>query len=297
MFTVGERIGVTPEARDVDIVNTVFNHPTFFGIELELEGWTPADVVPRNLLLEGDGSLRNGGVEIKFKKPLRGRAVESVVKRLDAFLKASAYTTSERCSTHIHMDVTDMPPQQVVNLLLLSAVLEPLMFKLFGSTRTSNVFCMSTDMGGSNYSVLVKAVQDPEMIMRSSHSKYSAVGLFRLQDLGTVEYRMFHPIVKSEDYMRILMLLSEIKRIALMSDIREIFNEKQRDGLVSLFNKFFPEMMYDPEYEALLERGVRVVNDILLTADTQKEIASRVATYESIISQAKEQIQSIRGGI
>jgi hypothetical protein len=278
--------------------SNVFNAPYSVGIELEIEGSPTRQGFPTIFEMTNDGSLRNGGVEVRCRRPISGRKLEVGVNKLCSWLETSGYSLSERCSTHIHLDVTDMTPQQILNLVCISVMLEPVMFKLFGNTREANIFCMRTDMGTTNYTNIIQCLSMKEHLCHISWSKYAAVGLFRIRDLGTVEYRMFTPIVRAYDYIRVINLLFAMKHQAMtMPSPKDIIDVKVKTSLHEMFAMYFPEMQYLEEYESLLETGVRTLNDILTTVDVIEIVDSKTVKQKEIVKQAKKQLELIERGI
>lgn len=287
-----------PNVREQDVQGTVYPNPFFAGIELEIEGNPSNEGFPRAWVWEGDGSLRDGGVEVKTRRGLRGRALESAVSRMCSWLAGSGYRLSERCSTHIHVDVNDMNHQQLTNFLCLGVMLEPLLFRLFGNTRTANTFCMSTDTGTTNYDNLVDVVSGQKRIESISWSKYAGIGLRRILDFGTVEFRMFCPIVTEEKYTQVLSLLFGMKAAALtMESPGSLIDFKLSSTAETLFRRYFPNESYSQDFEPLLERGIQTLNDILTSAEVVRIVKERSKKYETLKQAADRQLQELRGGI
>lgn len=275
------------------------------GIELEIEGIS-STALRENLSsdfwnLTTDGSLRNG-FEIVAKRGHSGVKLEKAVANLSSALALTPPTLSERCSTHIHLDVSDMTAQQLINLLCLSIVFEHCMFNLFGSGRGSNNFCLTTDSGTQNYDSLVDIISSGASLRSIAGNydwaKYAAIGLYRLRDLGTVEYRMFEPLITQEEYFRALEFLFALKREAMnMRCPQDIIDFKKINSLEATFRRLFESEVYNEELEQDLERGVRTLNDILTAVRVLEEVQRERQKYEALIEQAREQIFTIERGI
>lgn len=287
-----------PEEKSADIVNTEMPDPSFVGIELELEGGLSTENLPRAFVAENDNSLRNNGIEIKSRRPHRGRALESAIHRLGSFLADSSFSVSERCSTHIHVDVNDLTHQQAVNFLCLSVMLEPMLFNLFGNTRTANNFCMATDMGTTNFSNIVSCVTNPEKLLTTKWSKYAGVGLFRLNDYGTFEFRMFTAVTTSTDMMRVVQMLLAFKSYArTMTSPESVIDAKLAESVESLFTTFFPTEAFTDGFSGAMERGIRTLNDILMSARVTQMIEERSKSYKAVMSEAEKQLKTLSRGI
>lgn len=296
-MTVGTIIGNTDQPQGT-AKGKVLDSMTGIGIELEVEGCTNYDELPSTFKPVTDGSLRNNGIEFILRQPLAGLKLENAIKNLDTFLKETSYTLSERCSTHIHVDVRDMTKEQLINMLCLSIMLEPLMFRVFGNNRTANTFCMATDMGTTNYDNIINLIACKNTDIRQRYSKYAGIGLYRLPDQGSVEYRMFSPITEYGDYIRVIKLLHAIKDEAmLMTSPNAIITKKLQYTANDLISLYFPELTHLEEYDALLERGVRTLNDMLLTARTVEIVEERSTKYKQVIRTAQERLNAVEQGI
>lgn len=267
-------------------------HNTAIGIEIELEGnpYSSSVPMPRSWMVEGDGSLRNEGREFILRKPLRGSNLSRAINKMCAYLQTAGYETSERCSTHIHVDVTDLSPVQIRNFLCLTAMLEPLLFRLFGNTREVNTFCLPTNMGTTNFGFIVELFSNPERLTELEWSKYAGIGLCRIGDLGTVEFRMFEPITNADKYFKAINLLGRLKdEAAHMNDPKSLVDFKLSSGISRLFSRFFPEMQYREDYEELLEEGIQTLNDIINSAETVLLVEESVKQFDTTIQQAQAQ--------
>lgn len=276
------------------------NHPFRAGIEIELEGLDlDMDRIPvSHWHVTGDGSLRNNGYEFVTRGGLANTDLQEALESIHEYLSEIGFSVSERCSTHIHVDMTDMKPQEVVNFVCLSIMLEHVLFRMFGNTRTANTFCVSTDNGTSNYDYMVDSVLNPPSIVDQRWSKYAAIGLKRIRDLGTVEFRMFSAVTEPEQYYRILNLLFAMKQQAKgMSSPADIVEFKLSNTIQDLTAFYFPDVAYSPEFAELFERGIQTLNDILATAEVVRTVKERSKKFETIIDTARRQMDEARRGI
>lgn len=277
------------------------SHNYAVGIELELEGVRePPDINRAFWTTEHDGSLRNGGIEIMCNGPLSGNILEKGLEDLENSLMNLDYRTSERCSTHIHIDATDMSAKQLTNFLTLSCIFENSLFTLFGAERRANTFCLSFDRGSSNLENICKVGSDPSVkkYMNARWSKYAGISLNRLRDLGTVEFRMFSPLVKKADYMKVLRFLFSLKAEAMaMEDIQEIITYKKAHSLSDLFTRIFPEEAYTADYEKDLEGGIQLANDIINSIELEAMIKAKTSDMIQEIKEMQRTVISYSGGV
>lgn len=295
--TIGKYLGRTIEYTSaVELPNSYA-----VGIELELEGVTEPPDLNRSLWADvSDGSLRNNGLEIICAQPLSGTVLEHALEDLESGLMNLEYELSERCSTHIHLDATDMTVPQLMNFLVLSSIFENSLFTLFGAERRANTFCLSTDRGSSNFDLFCKlgCMPYPEQLTDLRWSKYAGISLNRIRDLGTVEFRMFSPILKKADYMRVLKFLFAMKQEAMsMESIQEIITYKKAHSLSDLFTRIFPDEAFADGYEEDIEAGIQLANDIIMSIELQEMINERTGTLSEQMSDIQRQIQEIDGGV
>lgn len=281
-----------PEASDT------FNHDFRAGIEIEVERMSDAESVPTEWEVVSDGSLRNGGREYITRNGYSGRDLDIALTNVDTFFQENRPQLSERCSTHIHVDVTDMTQEQVVNFLCLSVMVEHVLFNLFGNTRTANTFCLSTDTGTMNFDSIVDSLVNPDLLLSTGWSKYAAIGMKRIRDLGTVEFRMFTTVLRKADYVKILNVLFAMKAAAMeMESPQQLVDIKLTQGMSGIFGLYFPEIAYSEEFEPLLDRGAETLNDIITAAEVVRISSERAKKYKTIVTQAERLMREAQQGI
>lgn len=274
-----------------------FNYMCRAGIELEIEGVPSPDFVT-GWSAVGDGSLRNNGIEYVTDGGFAGEQLENAIDNLCEYLDDIEYDISERCSTHIHIDVRDMTPVQVVNFLCMSTMLEHVLFRLFGNKRTANIFCVPTDGGGSNYDNLVSCLVNPDVVTDLNWTKYAAIGLKRIRDLGTVEFRMFQAFTEKSQYTQVLNVLFAIKRMAKdMDSPRSLVDFKLQHSTQEIVQVYMPDVAYAPEFDGLLERGIQTLNDIITSAEVVKIVEENTRKYDQVIQEARIQRRQASRGI
>lgn len=278
--------------------STIFNHDFRAGIEIEVEGLPDIESVPQKWEVTSDGSLRNHGREFITRNGFSGKDLERALNSIDRYFQDNVPSLSERCSTHIHVDVTDMTCKQVINFLCLGVMMEHVLFSLFGNTRTANAFCLATDCGTTNFDNIVSCLGRFEDIPHTAWSKYAAIGLKRIRDLGTVEFRMFKTVLTKDDYVRILNVLFAMKASAMeMDSPQQLVDAKLTQGMSGVFGLYFPEITYSDEYEPLLDRGAETLNDIITAAEVVRISSERAKKYSTIIKQADRLMREAQQGI
>lgn len=169
-----------------------------FGIEIETEG---RGLLPGNVtgFFEGkpDGSLRNG-MEYVSKPLLLAQVEPSVIQLRDMLTGLGArFEPTYRASTHIHMNFADKTFRDVLGMIVVWMLAEPLVFKQMPPGRDGSLFCVSSydsPMAAWIDRFCENIASGWEMSGYHGRGKYSALNLNRLggeEGLGTLEFRVF----------------------------------------------------------------------------------------------------------
>lgn len=168
-----------------------------YGVEIEVEN-APAPPESAGFDVVGDGSLRNDGAEYVFSRPLKYSLASSALEQWSEMAQQYDFDHNYRTSTHIHANVAHLTTDQLLGLFCMYYVVEPL---LFDPDRWQSPYCIPcTETSGFLGSVLHLATRDEGRHLYElggDRHKYMALGLCRLNDLGTFEFRMFN---SSSDY-------------------------------------------------------------------------------------------------
>lgn len=169
------------------------------GIEIEVERAPNQHELPFGWTTHHDGSLREAGLEL-VSTPLNLPAVHAQVQAARDWLKESnpVHEFSHRCSVHVHVSVLHIPVAQLPSVLAVCAAVEPVLLSLVTEQRRSSLFAVplcqdpgitaavsaaKEHISNSRYDYALRALQT---------GKYSAFGLHRLRDLGTIEFRSMY---------------------------------------------------------------------------------------------------------
>lgn len=263
------------EQRLFELIGKRVRHIGFkCGIEIEIEGdgtHRPlSDVMREYFLAVNDGSLRNG---IEYvSKPLNTDEYPAAVAAYAAYVRKGAFVCSTRCSTHIHVNVQDLTVQQFKAFMYLSLALEPLLMELVPPHRRENVYCMpaykTTNvhyMYSRMFNQIEKGSITDSRILRSM-PKYVGIGLFKLEEYGTVEFRMFPATKQAELLNTFIGVLEEIRETAIHNTVDVLKDIKLTQGIQTLVVKRLGSALgiSKETKDQLLELGIRSANDMLL---------------------------------
>lgn len=245
----------------------------YFGIELEIEGVSPdstedASMLQHSRVIE-DGSLRNG-IEI-VTNPLRFSEVQVFAGLYEQWAREASPVLSERCSTHIHVNVQDLTYEQLRSFLWLSIAVEQVLLEYCSTMRRNNTYCYTTNKSVNTaawYRELLYRSKDNDNLsqfLQRGTPKYCAIGLFRFADYGTVEFRMFDGTVTANHIVTWCSMIDSLRDLAVQYTVEELRDRKLRDGVLSLLTTTVLEQrgeIPDDRLSTLLNRGIEMANDI-----------------------------------
>jgi len=222
----------------------------FYGIEVELEqAEAPTAYPPDYWSREGDGSLRNRGMEYKSIEPLLIDDAINSLTILDAYFARYGVhpEANARCSIHIHMDARDMSSMQIYNLLCNYSMIEPMLFSYIGQERGDSHFCVPYYHCKGVARDLMLAVKEHEpMMIRDVALKYMALNLTPLHTFGSIEWRHFPavlPVSEAAKWIEIVDSMKTESMEGLWSDAQAM--EWARDWLPGAYD----EDLYDSGLE------------------------------------------------
>lgn len=268
------------------------------GIELELEHASDIEINSKYWNVIEDGSLRNRGREFVSKIPLSGDNLEQALEHLREALSPSGWRVTERCSTHIHTDVTDLNYKQFKNFMACAVLFEHVLVNLFGKGRLSNNFCLPVDCNSKMYNYLVEVFTTHHNIVRSHIPKYCAISLKRLIDLGTVEFRMFHCMTNIDEIFQVANFIQKMKHFSLgLENPQDLIDLKKSQDLEQIFMECFGYNYYTPDMEGDIERGIQTLNDLILTSEVESIVSSRTQEISESLSRLQEERARLSEGL
>lgn len=159
-----------------------------------------------------DDSLRDSGMEFVFRDPMFGADALEAIRRMCEFAKKYKFSISKRTGLHIHVDVRDVEPAQLVGMLLLYAIYEPAVYQWVGDNRHENIFCLpwyQAEGGIIEVTRVIQAANTPpsetERFTLKEESKrvsrYAGLNLNALSKYGSIEWRH---LLTTTDFGRIV---------------------------------------------------------------------------------------------
>lgn len=175
------------------------------GCEFEIEDvQNISSSIHERFYVEDDPSLRNNGKEIKTK-PSNYEKTVLLFDFLHKNIKLGPQPFSERTSIHVHVNVSQLTMEQLRQLTLTYALLEPLFFKYVGAERQHNIYCVPL-----NYTFLPSIYNKDATGMYAKWHKYTAFNLKPVKDIGTVEFRHLYGTADKEVFTTWLNALKQL---------------------------------------------------------------------------------------
>lgn len=176
--------------------------PGDVGIEIEVEAkqYLPGYDEQGIWTAINDHSLRGISKEYISAKPFKKEEVKANVIHLNDMLKSCGPQFSRRTSVHAHVNVQNLTPIQVWNVVTGMWIVEPLLFHFAGQERKGNLFCLGLDdaeyiLDSCMYNIKTNRFVDG---FSQDMGKYSATNLCNIRSLNTIENRMLKGTINPE---------------------------------------------------------------------------------------------------
>lgn len=249
--TLGDYFGMIHPAKTAEESDSIITNDSI-GVEIELEGIPEAKAPYRGLwTTHVDNSLRNGGVEFVFRRPLNGKDVIKALEQLDKsfdMLKEGTGQIPEksvRSSVHVHVDCTDLTANQLIRFVLLYSIYELPLFRTFGNNRMGSHFCIPLrdcyDLldvpralnGG--WELLHKEINHPNI------ERYCAFNVKSLFKFGTIEFRHHPGEWKANKLLPWINSCLSFKRAAMIDfNVKETYFLHSHQGYERQLRDVFP---------------------------------------------------------
>lgn len=244
-----------------------------YAMELEMEASFNGAAFPQvsGWRLEHDGSLRGNSAEYVFRAPV---LPSSVGPKLDALFEELDFSNidlmeSHRTSTHVHVNVSDKTPVQIMTIVALYAVVEELLTLFVTPERRSNAFCLRFCDSRDSVSYLATKLREPNPhLLRISEgtSRYTSLNLQALNKFGSLEFRLMQGAQNAHEAHSWFKLIQEIvetsRSFSNPVDIISRFSGYGAKGFVEIFLPKLYEACQDNFNEAAVVRGMRIAQEL-----------------------------------
>lgn len=181
------------------------------GLEVELEG-TLGSMATKHWMSKSDPSLRQKphGLEYVLGKPVAFEELPKVIKEFADKAKLFKVVPSIRCSTHVHINVSNRTNRQIMSAIALYILLEEVLVSLQPRVRIANLFCRRASDAESIPLTLIQMVRTSKQSLDSfgwnyfsmDSWKYGAINLAAINRYGSLEFR-FMKAMWTEDELNL----------------------------------------------------------------------------------------------
>lgn len=141
---------------------------------------------------EGDGSLRGFACEYVLNKPVMLSEVEDKINFVKDSLKKSGteILDSERPGVHIHINVQELTPEEVIRFATLYYCFEEVLMRYCGESRVGNHHCLRiSDAEGPIKAIAGLKTMRTFSRLSSPNLRYAALNFNSLFSYGSLEFR------------------------------------------------------------------------------------------------------------
>lgn len=269
---------------------------SLIGVEFEYEGVIdPNTFFYENPTLTAywsahrEQSLKDHGCEFVFRVPMFGTDAYNALDQLTAAARRYKFKCTTRAGLHVHLDVRDLETSQLIGLIILYTMLEPLLFDWAGDDREHSVYCMplfKADESLASAVQIIKAIKFDEghegakqMFAKSyKFDRYAALNLNALSKYGSVEFRHLKTTTDLErvvDWINIIQSLKAATFKLPTSDgaiLAAACGQRLSTFLTYIFGVRLAGQLWTPEAQNKFFRlGVPTANDLVLNGLSQTE--------------------------
>lgn len=265
MATIGEAVGRLKNKLLLKPCHEFVCPETAIGMEFEFENVRNIPPLLANTQYwadKEDGSLHDRGREFVFIEPLFGMDAYTAIEQIVAEARGANFRTSLRTGIHVHLDVRDMTPPQLIGLIALYLLFEPALYRWAGEGREANNFCIpyyKAENAIAQATAVLNALYDSErgvntnaVVASNAFNRYAGLNLKSVAQFGSIEFRQLPTTL---DFTRIITWINfimSLKRAALDATashrfalLGEVFNRPPIEICRRVFGRDADSLLYE----------------------------------------------------
>lgn len=161
-------------------------------IEIEADNLPPKEMTRVFWTVAADASLRGESCEYVLRKPLLVKQLPEAFDEITVAMKTSGTKVrpTYRAGVHVHVNVQDLTPKQLVTYLTAYFMLEEVFLAYCDKSRVGNHFCLRLSDASYLMDVLAEVVEKSDLSpLKSEDLRYASLNLTSLFKYGSVEFR------------------------------------------------------------------------------------------------------------
>lgn len=224
-----------------------------YGVEVEVEGKRlpiagQFEFFDEYWNVERDGSLKAAeSAEYVFKKPL---SLDETKEALDTLVKAyeeakSKPTESIRAGVHLHVNIQNYPPLELLTLATTYYVLEDHIVHWCGQERVGNHFCLRLQDAEGIVHSLEQACQTKDWRhLNTDQIRYAALNWASMFKHGSLEFRCMRSTQDIEEIFKFVLIIDRlVKGAKKFRDPRDVLASFSEMNGIEGFIKFVMDDM------------------------------------------------------
>lgn len=227
-----------------------------------------------------DDSLKDEGAEFVFRAPLFGEDAYNAINWLMDYATNKKFKCSLRAGVHFHLDVRDMEIQQLIGLIILYTIVEPILYRFIGDNRENSIYCVPFYKADESLldacSIITNALVDFRLethsVIKASESfeRYAGLNLNALSKYGSVEFRHLRTTHDKDRVFNWVNMIMSLKAATyrLPTSDGAIVKFAEQGSAMQLLRYIFGELadvLYTKESEKdLFEIGIPAARDLAL---------------------------------
>lgn len=235
-----------------------------------------------------DGSLRSTskGSGLEFVSvPLTYTQLVQAVKTLFDKTGFDDSNFTDRCSIHVHANVTDFTPGNLAALALYYQIVEDILFDFVGQHRDSNIYCIPWSQCRMSHDLVTAILGNEAIYSFKGWQKYTALNLSPILTQGTVEFRHMHGTANQDKIFSWITILNNLISLAKKSEGEEAINRVKSLSMDkdyrALFKSIFGEiLLYDDKYRGLLDDGIVNAKYSMISLNKKKSALPKRTSLE-----------------
>lgn len=208
------------------------------GVEIEMEGQglPPPDSVSKYWRVDRDASLRGESCEFVLKIPVDHNKLDTALGELSSALKLYKTNVKEtyRAGIHIHINVQDLSPKQLITFITLYFMLEEVFLSYCDKSRVGNHFCLRMSDASYTLDMITDAILNSNLsLLNTEDLRYASLNLTSLFKYGSVEFRALESVPNFEKIKVWALALHQLKTFAkTINNPTDVLGQASDQGFV-----------------------------------------------------------------
>lgn len=238
-----------------------------------------------------DDSLGAGGIEMVFEKPVDRTTAAGLIQNLFNAIPEGTLTNSDRCSTHVHLNVQEFTMQQIVLMACLYYIYENKFFDVNGGNRKGNIFCLSLEDSPIIADNLINDIKGGYFgITGYEDHRYTALNFAAVNKFGSLEFRSHKGADNAREvieWMNALLAIYDYVKGSKQTPSEFFLDMSREGGVMEFTRKHLPAVFsyikaWNRNTEFELWEGARRAQDVAFAMDWVPKIGQKTQAEKAL---------------